>query len=125
MTFTRAKVKTLRADIDKALAAVEKKHGVEFNLGTIRFSDTDFRGTLKCVSSDSDAGRKMFERDALRVGLKKTSYGKEFTFRARKYRVVGVNTRAKKYPVKVADVATGGTYKMGLDCLPNDLLNTW
>lgn len=121
MKFTRAKVKTLRSDLDKALAAIEKKHGVEFSIGTIRFSDTDFRGTLKCVSADKDAARKIFERDALRVGLKKTAYGKTFTHVARDYRVVGVNTRAKKYPVQVEDVATGGTYKMSADMLPQNL----
>ena len=121
MKFTRAKVKTLRADIDKALAAIEKKHGVEFNLGTIRFSDTDFRGTLKCVSADKDAGRKMFERDAFRIGLKRDAYGKTFTHVGRDYRVVGVNTRAKKYPVNVEDVASGGTYKMAAAALPQSL----
>ena len=121
MSLTRAKVKTLRAELDKAFAAIEKKHGVEFSLGTIRFSDTDFRGTLKCVSADKDAGRKMFQRDALRVGLKKTAYGKTFTHIGRDYRVVGVNTRAKKYPVQVEDVASGGTYKMAVEALPKDL----
>ncbi len=121
MSLTRAKVKTIRADLDKAFAAIEKKHGVNFSLGTIRFSDTDFRGTLKCVSTDTNAGRKMFERDALRVGLKKTAYGKTFTHIGRDYRVVGVNTRAKKYPVNVEDVASGGTYKMAVEALPKDL----
>jgi hypothetical protein len=121
MKMTRAKVKQLRADIDAALAAVEKKHGVEFDLGRITFTDTDFRGKLTCKSADPNADRKIFERDALRVGLKKTAYGKTFTHVGRDYRVSGVNTRAKKYPVKVVDVASGGNYKMSVEALPRDL----
>jgi len=121
MKFNRTGVKQLRADIDSALAAIEKKHGVEFNIGTIRFSDTDFRATLKCTSADPDAARKMFERDALRVGLKKTAYGKQFKYGNKEYIVVGVNTRAKKYPVSVKTVNRGDSFKMAVNCLPADL----
>lgn len=121
MKLDRKTIKSIRADLDTAFATIEQKYGVEFSLGAIRFSDTDFRSTLRCKSADSDADRKIFERNALRVGLKKTSFGKTFKYVGRDYRVVGVNTRAKKYPVQVEDVATGGRYKMGLDCLPSHL----
>ena len=121
MKFNRTGVKQLRADIDSALAAIEKKHGVEFNIGTIRFSDTDFRATLKCTSADKDAARKMFERDALRVGLKKTAYGKKFKHGSKEYIVVGVNTRAKKYPANVETVNRGDKFKMSVSILPQEL----
>ena len=121
MTFTRAKVKTIRTEIDKALAAVAAKHGVEFSLGTIRFSDTDLRGTLKCVSADKDAGRKMFERDAFRVGVKKDAYGKTFTSNGKTFRITGINTRAKKYPICAETVNRGDKYKFPVRSLPSNL----
>jgi len=122
MKFNRSKVKQLRNEIATALASVEKKHGVSFDLGRITFTDTDFRGKLTCKSADPDAGRKIFERDAVRVGVKKEAYGKTFTTSSgRTFRITGINTRAKKYPVNAETVNTKEAYKFAVTMLPKNL----
>lgn len=127
MRFDKSKVKTVRADIDAALASVEKKHGVKFSLGTIRFTANDFRAKLECVSTVTSNGSAVnadqvkFENQAARFGIRTDSFGKTFTYFGDRYKIVGLNPRAKKYPVQ-AQGPRGKRYKMPVSYLPDSLL---
>ena len=126
MNFNRTNIKALRADIDAALAAVEKQHGVSFKLGNIRFTDNDFRCKLECFSASDNSGnavnvdKQNFESKAFLVGVKTTSFGKTFTSRGRKFTITGINTRANKYPIQ-ASTANGKRYKFPVTSLPANL----
>lgn len=94
--------KTLRAEIDAALAAVMTKHGLIAQIGTIKFSDTDMRCQLtvgvKPTTSTSATSEPAFRPDWIqgarrhgysyglpnavdRLGKKfKNVYGKEYVF---------------------------------------------
>lgn len=126
MNFNKSNLKTIRADITAALAAVEKQHGVSFKLGNIRFSDNDFRGKLECFSTSDNSGKVVnvdkqnFESKAWMVGIDKIAFGKSFHSNGRKFTITGLNTRAKKYPVQ-ASTANGKRFKFPVSSLPQNL----
>jgi len=49
--LTRETLKVVRVDLDQALAAVAKKHGLKFTVGNIRFSSDSFRTTLNAAET--------------------------------------------------------------------------
>jgi hypothetical protein len=48
-TLTKTQVGQIRADLNAAMAAVSKKHGVDFTIGTIRFGAETMTGKLSGV----------------------------------------------------------------------------
>lgn len=127
MIFNKANLKTIRVDIDAALAAVESKHGVKFSLGNIRYSTNDFRCKLECVSTSDSTGKTVdpveanFKRDAFLVGVAKDAFGKKFKSGRSNYKITGINTRRHKYPVSAIRVASGKSYKFPVSMLPANL----
>jgi hypothetical protein len=127
MAITRATLPQIRNDIDAALAAVEAKHNIKFNTGRITFEPgVNFRCKLEAVSTADSTGKavnpdkKNFESKAFLVGVKKTSFGKSFRVRGVNYTITGLNTRAKKYPIKAVR-GNGQQYKFPVDMLPKNL----
>ncbi len=126
MTFNKANLNTIRADITAALKAVEKKHGVSFDLGNIRYSDSNFRAKLECNSAADASGNTVnidkanFERQAFLFDIAKDAFGKTFKSNGRTFTITGINSRAKKYPVN-AVAANGDTYKFPVYQLPANL----
>ncbi len=127
MTFTKSNLKTIRADIDAALAAVESKHGVKFSLGNIRYSINDFRCKFECVSTSDSQGNTVdpkeenFKHDAFLVGVASDAFGKTFKSGRSNYKITGINTRRHKYPVSAIRVASGKGYKFPVSALPANL----
>lgn len=127
MTFDKYNLKTIRNDIDAALATVEAKHGVKFNLGNIRFNSNDFRAKLECVSATNASGNTVnpdqvkFEANAFMFGIKKDAFGKTFKIGKSNYKITGLNPRRHKYPVSAIRVASGRSYKFAVRQLPTRL----
>lgn len=126
MRFNKSNLKTIRADVAAALAAVESKHDVKFSLGNIRFSDNDFRCKLECVSATNSSGnavnidRQKFESKCWMFGVPKTSFGKTFKSGRKTYTITGINSRAHKYPIQATD-KQGRRYKFPVSMLPTNL----
>ncbi len=127
MNFSKSNLNTIRTDVAAALAAVEKKHGVSFKLGNIRYSANDFRCKLECFSTSDSTGKTVdpaesnFKRDAFLVGVAKDAFGKTFKSGRSKYKITGINTRRHKYPVSAIRVASGKSYKFPVSMLPSSL----
>ncbi len=127
MTFNKANLGTIRADVAAALAAVESKHGVKFSLGNIRYSTNDFRCKFECVSTSDSSGNAVdpaeanFKRDAFLVGVAKDAFGKTFKSGRSNYKITGISTRRHKYPVSAIRVASGKSYKFPVSSLPANL----
>ena len=64
--------------------------------------------------------KQNFETKAFLVGVKKTAFGKTFTSQGRKFKITGLNTRAKKYPIQASTVG-GKRYKFNVSQLPANL----
>ena len=125
-SFNRTNLKTLRAEIDAALAGVLAKHGLTADLGNIRFGATDFRCKLNVevagntgqgpVADTEAAAERKFKANAWKFGLTGDEFGKTFTSRGTRYTIIEINPRAKRggYPV-IAKNARGTEYKFSAE----------
>jgi hypothetical protein len=115
--LTKSKLNQIRIDMDKALAEVAKKHGLQFELGGINFSSDNFRmkleaNTVKADGSVETKEAKAFKMKAAQYGLKPDMLGKTFIASCgTKLTITGLNTRAYANPINAVG-ANGKSYKM-------------
>ena len=127
MIFTKPVLKTLRTDIDAALAAVAAKHGITLDIGNISFDSNSFRTTLSAKSSDVavENDSSEFDRYAARFGIKKEAFNEMFSFQGDMFTVVGIKPRSTKYPLLAKQRSNGKTYKLPVSYLPAKFLESW
>ena len=128
-TFDRANLKTIRADIDAALAAVAKKHGINLSIGNIRFDANEFTTKLTAVTNaskakDTAAGVpegvnptwvKAFKTNHVWLGLAASDLGKQIKIGGKTYTIVGARPKAN-LPLVVQRV-TGGCVAMSAEAV--------
>lgn len=127
--FDRNNLKTLRKDIDDALAAVATKHGIDLSIGTISFDQNKFTTRLTVTTKASaiapEHGNSLFEgvaaqdieafkRYAPMVGLEESDLTKEFTDKGTRFAIVGYSPRSTKFPVLVKNLSNGAILKYTL-----------
>ena len=118
MAISKDLLKALRVDIDAALAEVGKKHGVSLTQGNTRYSVSTFTTKIEgIVLNSSSTGTTSTEQakytsEAPICGIDPASYGKSFIDRGTKFKIVGINRKAKKYPI-IAQNDNGTRYKFG------------
>lgn len=124
--FDKANLKTVRADIDAALAAVAKKHGIKLSIGGITYDPdgTNFRTTLSAVTEAAAGGadvagnvkwQSAFIKYAALFGMKKEDLGKKVKIGRETYTIVGARPKANM-PI-VLQKATGGFIAYGEDAV--------
>lgn len=102
--FNKANLRLLRADMNKALDAVAQKHGITIKAGNARFTENNVTFKIEAGIIGNDGIAKSRERIALEklypqyadkvvklMGKRGAVSGK----------VVGYNSRAKRYPFQV------------------------
>lgn len=105
-SFNKQNLATIRTDLDAALEAVAKKHGIQLSVGRITFSEDSFSTKLTAlIPSDSDdAGTAngtevkwaaAFKTNARFFGLKSEDLGKTVKLGNVDYTIVGMRPRAK------------------------------
>jgi len=116
--FTRANCRTLMDEVEAALKPIAEKHGLTLDRkGKSFYRDKlpvmfQFLVTEKDEDGNAlDSRAKDFMRVADAYGLSKDDYLAEFRSNGRTFRITGLNTRARGYPVMAEDVRTGKTYK--------------
>jgi hypothetical protein len=107
----RAKIREIRAEMARKLSVISLTYGVDIRINKIRFDDVSFKatisGTLINTKSGKSAEEVHFGRHCWRWGLDSSDYNREVTFppqskfRGKKGRIVGINPRAKTYPVLI------------------------
>src|SRR5574343_210778 len=116
-TFTKQNLGEVRADINAALEAVDKKHGIQLSIGNITFTAETFSTKLAAnIPSDgAEAGSKSggevkwetnFKRYARSFGFTTEDFGKDVNLGGTKYTIAGMRPKANQ-PV-VLKKATGG-----------------
>ena len=114
-TFDRDTLKTLRADIDQALAVVAKAYGINLSMGAIRFGANEFTtkltGATKSATVDAPVGVnptwvKAFKSHCVFFGLKAADLGKTVNIDGKEYVIVGARPKAN-LPI-VVQRKTGG-----------------
>lgn len=115
--LTKQQISQIRADLMAALATVTTKHGVDFNIGSIRFGTDTFSGKLTGVVRGAAGTSTATPTDPKLVAFKTKGarlLGHPSISETDKYhslslgtvRFVGYNSRAHAYPFIVA--TTGG-----------------
>ena len=107
----RAAAKRIADQSVKALEAVAEELGVSVQYKGGSFDPATGVFTPKFEFSLPDSARLAFERDAWRYDLYADDFGKKFTYGLDTYEIVGLNTRAPKFPVKARNIKTDKTYK--------------
>jgi len=113
--FNKTNLKTLRADIDAALAKVAADHGIDLQLGKISFDATSFSAPLKATVADlplekTKAGAQ-FLLYCKEYGFAKTDLGREFEYAGGTMRLIGFNLSNPKNMVMLSKVGTDKTYR--------------
>lgn len=106
-TFNKPVTKAIAAEIEAALQGVAAKHGIAiaYSGGTI-LGDTKVVLKLALTSKDPDAQRSAFAQLAPAVGLDANDYGKVIPVNGRDMRLVGIDLRKRRFPLKMQIVGT-------------------
>lgn len=103
MTFDKTNLRRLSADLQAALDAVAKQHGISIVLGSGRFSPTEYRAKITASTTlpanAEDRARKEFEEHAGAFFLKPSDYGQTFVIGGKQYTICGIKPKSRQYPV--------------------------
>lgn len=118
--LTKDDIKAARKELEAALLAVQKKTGISFNVGIIRFDATSMRCKIEgnVVSAGASAVVKVDPKAAALAKVARRTFGANFD-ETKSYKspslgtvkIVGYNARAIKYPFIVQTTA-GKRYKL-------------
>lgn len=113
--FDRTNLRALQADIDAALAAMAEKHGIQIKAGGASFGATaaTFKVELAVIGDGGVAKTRHateFELFASSYGLAPTDLGREFTYKGNGYKITGLSTKSRRFPVE-ASRTDGRTFK--------------
>lgn len=120
--FSKPNLNVIRADIDRALAAVGAKHGIGLKIGNIRFTNDTFSTKLEAVVLTADTATEdvTFAKYAADYKRYAPLYGYpiallnsgQVTHAGKSYTILGYNSRGKRYPIIARNVADGKIYKL-------------
>jgi len=128
-TFNKPALRVLREDLDAALEAVAMKHGIELELGNIRFDASSFTAKVSANTKAAANAPAPTSADGT-VDLQSVAFGNVLpeSLRGRKFRagtttftLTGVKSSRRKYPFS-AEGPKGGRYKFSVKDVQNGLI---
>ena len=103
-SFDKENLKELKKAINNSLGLIGRTFGIEITLGSVSYQKYNFTGKLIANLESKDG--ELFTKQAIDYkafhedyGLEKEWLGQSFDSRGKTYTVVGLNTKASKYPV--------------------------
>lgn len=125
MKITKETLKTLRSEIDSALDALGKKHGVKFQAGNVAFDDAvaDFKLRVSVISDGVVARREThdFIRYAEIIGFKASDLNRIFKTGGKTLSLIGYSARRTSRPMLCVDLETGKEYLFSVDAVREGL----
>ena len=116
--FDKTNLKEMRESINSALTQVSDAYNVELKIGRINYEPTGFSTKLE-VSLVVDG--QVQTKEARDFGSLASLYdckfplGFEFSQGTKTYKVVGLKSRARKYPILCEDVNSDKRYNFKID----------
>ena len=116
-------IKYIREDLEKAFATVGEKRGLSFKIDRIIYSKDDFKCVLRAVvlNDNGDSFEKIeFTKNCIAFNLTPEHFNKIFKVSRitkagntiiNKYRICGIKTRNRKYPILAKDTVSGKIFK--------------
>jgi hypothetical protein len=113
-TITKSNIATIRSDVEAALAAVAKKHGLTITVGRITYDDSSFRCKVEGEATVSNSAVKQSSKLGLATVLGDKFNEKEIYISSSLGLVKFVDYRPSsyKYPVIVEQVQTTKRFKL-------------
>jgi len=119
MKITKETVKILRTEINAmlqdlgALPCLQHLEGLDISAGHCRFDQdqADFKLSIKIKGAKSQS-QQALDLYADHYGLDVSKIGKD---QGKSFSLIGYNSKARKYPFEMQDLATGQTYRSNLD----------
>ncbi|MEE8428311.1 MAG: hypothetical protein V3S33_02255 [Gammaproteobacteria bacterium] len=100
-------LKTIRPQIEAALADLGKEHGITFHCANAKYSSLEFTFQLKGEVIDAGDGKSKaqveWENQSNLLGLGHVSFGAKFRTNMRLFTITGIDLGKPKYPVLGAD----------------------
>ena len=109
--FNTSNLETVRRDINSALEEVQKKHGINIDMGNIRYDNKMFTSklTVNVVSENiATPYHAAFHRKCYSLGLAPDDLNKTFMYEGKRYKIVGAATGKSKYPVMTRNISDKG-----------------
>jgi hypothetical protein len=101
----------LRTDIEEALAALGESLGLKFRTGSGTYNGANAHFKLEIEVADAAIqgakDREEFMRWCDSFGLRPEDHGTEFKNGIKRYRVVGIELKRRKFPIKVLSLDEG------------------
>lgn len=114
--FDKLNLQLLRAEMNKALAEVEKSFGVKFDIGNIGFNEASFKAQLTAVLA-SKVDNPYLENvsatvinNLVKYAEYKNSLGRTVTFRGTKFVIIGL--KGNNFLAKKEGQPSGPIYKL-------------
>ena len=108
----KATCKDLQRDMLLALEFVASKYGVTVDAKGARFNPGRMTVSIEVSVINAATGNpKGFESDAIRIGLPADAYGWFFRSGGHEYRITGIKTRNRKYPVIAIRTSDDSSFK--------------
>lgn len=105
----------LRGELNKALAAVAKKHGLQITVGRMGYQATNVKVALEIALLNEGGVAETREAQAFRMfaetslRMKESDLGRTLTIRGKDYVLIGFKPRTK-YPMQCKKVDDGGIW---------------
>ena len=118
-SFDRTTVKNLRSDIDKALATISKKYGIEISAGNASFTSSNV--TYKVQAAVKAAGGVTMTKEAsdfnlyASINLSGFKLGQTISLQGKEYTIAGWKVRAQRNPVIVT--RDGKSYRVSAEMI--------
>jgi len=127
--FNESNLNALRRDLNSALEEVQKKHGINIDLGRFNYDAKmfSFKTTVNVVSENiATPYHAAFHRKCYSLGLAPDDLNKTFMLDGERFKIVGAATGKSKYPVMTRNISKKGdgdqpTNKMTASLVKNAL----
>lgn len=115
MKFNSEEFNKFRESIKNAVKDVEKEFGVEIQFGKISYDETQFDIKTTVFNGSVEDGKKTeYLKLCGLYNLEKEDFGKWFSYKNKKTKIIGLETSRRKYPILVED-EDGKTFLMTIN----------
>lgn len=100
-------------EVKEALTLIAEKHGVTLEYGRNTWKNDSSKGSWVFKERTASGEPVDFQEKALRIGIDLGAYGMIFvgSHDNKVYKINGINTRARKYPVTAVNLVNKKIYK--------------
>ena len=112
--ITVEKCEALREALEPELKRIGKETGLDLSIGAMTYGDK-ITCRLTALPAGVDPEAVEWKRCCVRYGLKPEHLNEVISFRGSKFKLIGLNTRRRKYPLTGLDVDNGKRYKLPVE----------